>query len=167
MTREQTIRVLGLTGVIAYAAFGVWLYMRQPQTISEVAGSLAASVGAYRIDQRAFVDGLEFFHHDEFAAAQSAFNRADPAGRDALTQFYIAYSFYRAGWGRVYNDVEQFKRGLEYADRAIAVAPGGRLRVDDPNLQMHSADELKAELEAGLRSDPSDFNPLKIFRRRK
>ena len=52
-------------------------------------------------------------------------------------------------------------------NKAIALAPAGRLRVDDPDLQMRSADELRAELEAGLRTEPADFNPLKIFRRRK
>ena len=30
-----------------------------------------------------------------------------------------------------------------------------------------SADELKAELQAGLRRDASDYNPLKVLRRRK
>jgi hypothetical protein len=32
---------------------------------------------------------------------------------------------------------------------------------------MKSADELKAELEAGLRRDVSDLNPLRIFQGRK
>jgi hypothetical protein len=39
--------------------------------------------------------------------------------------------------------------------------------VDDEGLQMHSADELKAELEAGLRRDASDFNPARLVRPRK
>ena len=49
----------------------------------------------------------------------------------------------------------------------LAVAPQGRILVDDSNLQMRSADELKAELQAGLRRDASDLNPLKMFRQRK
>ena len=50
---------------------------------------------------------------------------------------------------------------------AIALAPEGRLRVNDDTLQMKTADELKAELEAGLRTDASDFNPLRVFESRK
>ena len=49
----------------------------------------------------------------------------------------------------------------------IALAPGHRLVVDDATLGMHSADELKAELERGVTRDASDFNPLKIVRPRK
>ena len=161
------MRALGVMAIALYAAFVVWLYARQPQTLQEVTGGIAAGIGAYRIDQQAFDDGLQFFRHNQFAAARTAFDRADSAGQDARTQFYIAYSYYREGWGRLYDDDRLFARGLERVNKAIALAPAGRLRVDDPDLQMRSADELKAELEAGLRTEPADFNPLKIFRRRK
>jgi len=124
-------------------------------------------VGAYRIDDRAFADGLRFFRGDQFDAARLAFDRADPAHQDSRTQFYIAYSYYRQGWGRVYNDDALFARGLEAVDRAVAAAPGGRIVVDDPDLQLRSADELKAELQAGRRRELADLNPLKVFRRRK
>jgi tetratricopeptide (TPR) repeat protein len=167
MDRERIVRACGLAAVAVYAACIVWLYVRQPQTIEEVTGSMAAGIGAYRIDQQAFDDGLRFFRQDQFAAARAAFDRADSAGQDAPTQFYIAYSYYREGWGRLYIDVESFRRGLDHVNKAIALAPGGRLLLDDANLQMRSADELKAELEAGMRREAADFNPLKIFRRRK
>ena len=85
----------------------------------------------------------------------------------ARTQFYIAYSYYRSGWGRFYNDDEDFKRGLEHVDKAIALAPGGRLIVEDPENWIHSADELRAELAAGLRVERSDFDPMRVFRKRK
>ena len=167
MGRERIVRASGLAAVAVYAACIVWLYVRQPQTIEEVTGSMAAGIGAYRIDQQAFDDGLRFFRQDQFAAARAAFDRADSAGQDARTQFYIAYSYYREGWGRLYIDAESFRRGLDHVNKAIALAPGGRLLLDDANLQMRSADELKAELEAGMRREAADFNPLKIFRRRK
>jgi hypothetical protein len=32
---------------------------------------------------------------------------------------------------------------------------------------MHSGEQLKAELQAGLRHDASDFNPMRLFRQRK
>ena len=102
-----------------------------------------------------------------FAAARSAFARADPAQQDARTQFYVAYSCYRQGWGRLYADEALFAQGLEAVNRAIARAPGGRIVVDDVDLQMRSGDELKAELEAGWRRDASNFNPLRLLRSRK
>ena len=164
---ETTLRALGLILTACVAAVVIWAYVRQPQTLAEVAGGLSASVGAYYIDQQAFDEARQLFQTDQFAGAEAAFGRADPARQDARTQFYLAYAFYRQGWGRVYNDDALFGQGLEAVNRAIAVSPDGRLIVDDPNLQMTSADELKAELEEGLRRDPSDFNPLRVFRQRK
>ena len=161
------LRAAGLVVSLVYAGVIVWLYSAQPQTMAEVTGGLAAGIGAYRIDEQSFADALAFFRKDQFDEARAAFERADPAQRDARTQFYIAYSYYRQGWGRVYHDDELFKRGLERIDRAIAAAPGNRIVVDDANLGMRSADELKAELERGLRHEAEDFNPLKLFRERK
>jgi tetratricopeptide (TPR) repeat protein len=161
------VRVTGLIAAVAYAAFIIWLYAAQPQTMAEVTGSVASSAGLYRVDAQAASDALAFFHRGAFAEARAAFERADPAHRDARTQFYIAYSYYREGWGRVYNDDSLFRKGIEAVDRAIALAPNHRLLVDDPQLGMHSADELKAELERGVTHDASDFNPLRVFRPRK
>ena len=105
---------------------------------------------------------------DNGRASAPVFGRwSDPAERDARTQFYIAYAYYRQGWGRVYSDDELFGKGLASVDKAIALAPGGRLVVDDANLLMRSADELRAELQSGLTREASDFNPLKVFRARK
>ena len=165
--REPVIRVLGLTATVGYVVLIAWLFAQQPQSMAEVTGGLSASVGAYRIDQQAFDDGLRLFRQDQFEAAVSAFERADTAKRDARTQFYIAYAYYRRGWSRFYHDDALFTKGLESVNRAIAVAPNGRIVVDDPDLQMHSGDELKAELEAGLRRDLDDFNPFRLLRERK
>ena len=49
--REGTVRALGVMAIALYAAFIVWLYARQPQTLQEVTGGIAAGIGAYRIDQ--------------------------------------------------------------------------------------------------------------------
>ena len=161
------VRGLGLVIVAIYAGFIAWLYAVQPRTMAEVRGGLSASVGAYRIDQVAFDDGLRFFHNDQFVEARAAFARADPATRDARTQFYVAYSYYRQGWNRTHHDDELFRAGLATINAAIAAAPGGRLVVEDPRLSMHQADELKAELEAGLTTDASDFDPRRFLRPRK
>ena len=165
--RETIVRAGGLVVTAAAAAAIAWIYAQQPQTMAEVTGGLASTVGAYRIDEQAFADGLRFFRTDQFVEARAAFARADPAQRDARTQFYVAYAYYREGWGRVYNDRALFARGLEAVDRAIALAPHGRLVVDDPDLGMHSADELRAELERGTQRSVGDFNPLRLFRSRK
>src|SRR5262245_20859868 len=109
---ETTTRALGLCLAIAYAPLIGWLYARQPQTMAQVTGGLRAAVGAYSIDDQAFSDALRFFRNDQFAAARSAFSRADPAVRDPRTQFYIAYSYYREGWGRLYHDDRLYADGL-------------------------------------------------------
>ena len=167
MIRETAVRTAGLAASLAYAAAIAWLYATQPQTVAQVTGGFASAVGAYRIDQQAFEDGLRFFRAGQFPEARAAFARADAAERDARTQFYIAYAFYREGWGRLYNDDALFAKGVTAVDKAIALAPGGRVVVDDVDLQMRSADELRAELQRGLTRDASDFNPLKVFRTRK
>jgi tetratricopeptide (TPR) repeat protein len=165
--REPVIRGVGLVLAIGYAAAIAWLYASQPQTVAQVTGGFASMVGAYTIDRQAFDDGLRFFRSNQFPEARAAFARADSAERDAATQFYIAYSYYRQGWGRVYNDDTLFAQGIAAVEKAIALAPGGRLVVDDADLQMHSADELRAELQRGVTREASDFNPLKVFRTRK
>lgn len=161
------VRIAGLAMTLAYGTLIVWLYSTEPQTVAEVTGGLSSTVGAYHVDAQASSDAMAFFRRDAFAEARMAFDRADSAHRDGRTQFYIAYSYYRQGWGRLYNDDTLFRKGIEAVDRAIALAPDHRLIVDDPDLGMHSAEELKAELERGVTRDASDFNPLKVFRDRK
>ena len=165
--REDVVRGAGLGIAILYAGLIVWTYARQPQTLAQVTGGLTASIGAYRVDEQAFQDGLSFFRKDQFVEARAAFMRADPAERDPRTQFYIAYAYYRQGWGRLYSDDKLFAEGLKRVDAAIALAPGGRLLVDDPELKIHTGDELRAELQGGLDRDASDFNPLRVLRERK
>jgi hypothetical protein len=162
--RDWTVRTLGISVAVSYFAAIVWIYSREPQTFAEARGALTASVGAYRIDSQAFADGLQFFYDDQFAAARVAFGRADTANQDPTTQFYIAYSYYREGWGRVYVSKDLFARGLESINRAIAAAPRGRVVIADRDLLMHSADELKAELESGLQAG-ANLNPLTIAQR--
>jgi tetratricopeptide (TPR) repeat protein len=164
---EPLVRGAGLAATIVYAAAIAWLYATQPQTVAQVTGGFTAVIGAYRIDQQAFDDGLRFFRGGQYPEARAAFARADSAQRDARTQFYISYSYYREGWGRLYNDDALFTKGLAAIDKAIALAPNGRLVVEDPDLQMHSADELRTELQRGVTRDASDFNPLRVFKPRK
>jgi tetratricopeptide (TPR) repeat protein len=164
--RDTVIRAGGLVVTLATASLLAWLLAAQPATMADVGGGLAATVGLYRIDQAAFDEGLRYFRDDKFREARLAFARADPAARDATTQFYMAYSLYRQGWGRVYNDDALFREALEALDRAAAAAPSGRVSVDDPTLGLRSSDELRAELERGLTRELSDLNPMRVFRPR-
>jgi hypothetical protein len=164
---EPVVRGAGLVTSLGYAAMVAWLYAMQPQNVAQVTGGFASIVGTYKVDPQAFADGLRFFRANQFVEARAALLRADPAERDPQVQFYIAYAYYREGWGRLYSDNALFGKGLAAVDKAIALAPGGRLVVDDPDLQMHSADELRAELQRGLVRDASDFNPLRVFGTRK
>ena len=161
------VRALGLLFAAAYGALIVWLYAAQPQTVAQVTGGLAAGIGVYQVNRQAFDDGLAFFRRDQFEEARASFGRADPASRDARTQFYIAYAYYRQGWGHLYSDDVLFREGLRIVDLAIALAPDHRLVVDDTNLGMKSADELRAELRRGLTRDASDLNPMRVFEPRK
>lgn len=164
---ETVVRAAGLGITIVYASLIAWLFVRQPATFAEVTGGLSSAIGTYRVDRQAFEDGLTYFRNEQFAEARAALERADPARRDALTQFYIAYSFYRQGWGRFYSDDALFGEGLEAVDRAISLAPDGRLVVEAPGQEIRTADELKAELERGLRVETSDLDPTRVFRPRR
>lgn len=165
--KPALVRLAGLLVTAAYATLIVWVYARQPRTVRQLTGGMAATVGAYKVDPANFEEGLRFFRNDQFMEARAAFERADPAHQDALVQFYVAYSFYRQGWGRVYKDAALYRLGLEAVDRAIAHAPGGRLVVSDGTLGMHTADELRAELQRGAQRSMSDLNPMKVFEPRK
>jgi hypothetical protein len=59
-----------------------------------------------------------------------------------------------------------FKQGLEAVNRAIALSPAP-LAIEDDNLQMRTAAELKTELEQGTERTWSDLNPLEVMRKRK
>src|SRR5688572_4315577 len=145
--QSKIIQIAGLAFTIPYAVLIVWIYATEPRTFKEVATSAEVAVGTYQVNQEKFNSALDLFRREQFRAARDEWQRADPAQGDARTQFYIAYSFYREGWGRLYHDQQSFKQGLEAVNRAIALSSASPLVVDDPNLRMHSAAELKAELE--------------------
>ena len=163
----KLIQLVGLGFTLAYAAFIVWLYATEPRTFKEVTTGAEVAAGTYEINQENFNFALSLFRREQFRAARVEWQQADPAQRDARTQFYIAYSFYREGWGRVYFDQDLFRQGLEAVNRAIVLTPASPLTVDDPDLRMHTSAELKSELEQGTESGWSDVNPLKVLRTRK
>src|SRR5688500_12095155 len=165
--KSKVIQIAGLALTVVYGAFIIWIYATEPRTFKEVANSAEVATGTYQIDQAKFDAGHSLFLREQFRAARDEWQRADPAQGDARTQFYIAYSFYREGWGRVYYDQNLFKQGLEAANRAADLASTAPLTIDDPNLKMHTVAELKTELEQGVEQSWGDVNPLKVLRTRK
>ena len=164
--QNRFIQIIGLALSAIYATAIIWIYATEPRNFREVATGAQVAAGTYQVDQEKFNAALTLFRRDQFRAARDEWQRADSAQSDPKTQFYIAYSFYREGWGRVYYDQDLFKQGLEAVNRAIALSPTP-LTVDDENLQMHTAAELKAELEQGTERSWDDVNPLKMLRTRK
>jgi hypothetical protein len=165
--QRTLFQITGVIWTIIYASVVVWIYATEPRSLKEVATNTQVVAGVYEINQEKFNNGLVLFRRDQFRAARDEWAGADPAQKDARAQFYIAYAFYREGWGRVYSDDALFKQGLEAVNRAITLAPNGLPVVDDADLQMRTAAELKVELERGTERSWSDLNPLKVFRKRK
>lgn len=160
--KEKHIQILGIVMVALGLTFIAFLYWSQPKTLAEVATKGSVAIGTYEVNKTEFDAGVAAFRQDQFVAARAAFERADPEKRDAATQFYIAYSYYRQGWGRVTNDDEMFRSGLEAVGRTDP-----NFRSTDAELQMKTTAELKFELEEGLKLTASDFNPMKLTKERK
>ncbi|MEP6903889.1 MAG: hypothetical protein ABJA66_19355 [Actinomycetota bacterium] len=174
--KEKYIQSLGIVLTICYGFFILWLYWAAPKNLAEVSVKAKETIentatqgqiiiGTYEVDAAKFGDGLTAFRQDNFVVARDAWLRADPERRDAKTQFYIAYSYYRQGFGKLYSDDELFKKGLEETNRVITIDKN--FKSDDANLQMKTPAELKNEFEEGLKITASDFNPLKVLRERK
>ena len=164
-TNTKIIQIAGILLTVLYAAFVVWLYANQPKTIAEIQTKATVTAGTYEIDQAKFNEGLKLFRAENYRAAREMFAQADPEKRDAKTQFYAAYSFYREGWGRFYNNDELFRQGLATTNYLISL--DGNFKSDDADLKMETPAELKAEFEQGLETTIEDLNPLKVLRERK
>jgi hypothetical protein len=165
--RLRAIQAVGIVLTLAYGALVAWLYATQPRTLGDVATGAQVAAGTYAVDAARFDAALGLFRQGQFRAARDEWARADPARRDARTQFYVAYAFYREGWGRFHSDDVLFKQGVEAATRAIALSPQAALTVPDPDLRMHTAAELKSELEQGIEHTWSDLNPMRALAERK
>ena len=170
------IQILGTILAILYGVFIVFLYAAEPRSLGEISTKAISAVestvnkgqvltGTYEIDRERFNEGIAAFRADNFVLARDRFERADPEKRDANTQFYIAYSYYRQGWGRVSNDDELFMSGLESLQKVPQIDPVFSSK--DPSLQLKTAAELRNEFEDGLKVTADDFNPFRLVRERK
>ena len=174
--KEKYIQMIGIAFAVIYGVLITFLYTAGPRSIADISIKAASTVdtlttkgqivtGTYAVDPAKYAEGLKAFNAENFVAARDLFERADPEKRDAKTQFYIAYSYYRQGWGRVSNDDALFKLGIDAAARVILLDRD--FRSDDPALKLRTPAELKQELEEGIKVTADDFNPLKLVRERK
>ncbi len=174
--KEKHIQLLGIILTVFYAFFIAWLYWAEPKSLAEVSTKAQTTIenvttkgqiviGTYEVDKAKFAEGLTAFRQDNFIVARDNFLKADPERRDAKTQFYIAYSYYRQGFGKVYNDDELFKKGLVELDKVITLDKN--FKSDDQDLRLKTPVELKNEFEEGLKVTAGDFNPFKVLRERK
>lgn len=164
--REKLWQTVGILWTLLFAAIVVWLYATAPRSIADVKTGAQVAVGSYEIDQTRFRTALDLFRREQYVAAREEFRRADPATKDARTQFYIAYAFYREGWGRIYNDDALFRKGLIQSELVTDIAAPD-FKIDDADLKIKTPAELHAEFQDGLQTSVSDLNPLKVMRERK
>lgn len=159
---QRTIQILSITLTIIFATVIVWLYLAEPKTIAEVATKSAVAVGTYEIDKGKFDEGLKLFRAENYVASRDFFVKADSEKRDSKTQFYISYSFYRQGFGKVYSDDNLLKQGLENLKFVDL-----NYKSDDSDLKLQTPSELKNEFQQGIEKTIEDLNPLKVLRERK
>jgi hypothetical protein len=164
--RTALVQGLGILATLLYGAFIAWTYATQPRTLQEVATGAQVAAGVYQVDAARFQAGLALFRREQFRAARDEWARADPAQRDPRTQFYVAYSFYREGWGRFHHDDALYQQGVAAARRAMALSPQAFV-ADDHTLGLRTAAELKAELEKGIETTWSDLDPTRVMEPRK
>ena len=164
---KRTLQITGLLVAILYGAFIVWLYVRQPRSFQELKAQASVEVNAYRIKQENFDEAMRQFNAGLYEVAIEQFTIADPASSDPRAQFYIAYSYYMLGRGRIYDDDEMFKKGLTAIERCLEHAPNHIFEVDRSDLDIRNADPLRQRLKEGLEVTPSDFNPIDMLKKKK
>lgn len=175
--KRKHIQILGIVLNTAFALFIVFLYATEPRTLGEIGDKAAqtasevinkgqVATGTYQPDPEKLAKAMALFSSGDYPGARAFFEAADPEKRDGRTQFYIAYSFYRQGWGRFASDDELYKQGLVYAERADKLL-GGTFISDDADLKLKTPAALKTEIEEGLRVTADDFNPMRVMNERK
>lgn len=174
--KENHIQILGIALTLVFGVFVAWIYLVEPKSVEDLSVKAKETIeqattkaqvitNTYEVDQAKFDEALLAFRQDNFIVARDLFEKADTEKRDPKTQFYIAYTFYRQGWGRFSNDDELFKKGLEQIDRLIKLDDD--FKSADGDLKLKTPVELKHEFEEGLRITADDFNPFKLARERK
>lgn len=156
--QHRLIQSIGIAWTLLFATFIIWVYATEPRNIKEITAGVQSAAGVYDPNKPNFDAGLKLFREEKFRAARIEWELADGGRRDAPTQFYIAYAYYREGWRLVQPDKDLYQKGLERVNLALELSGDKPLKVEDPNLGFRSPAELKAELEKGL--ERGFFDPL-------
>ncbi len=173
--KQRYIHIFSLIITFSFGVLILWVYWTRPKSIDELPSKARQTIASatskaqvvtntYEVDPTKFKEGLNAFQANNFVLARDQFMKSDPETRDANVQFYIAYSYYRQGWGRFTNDDELFKKGL--AQLNVVDSLDSNYRSSDPNLKLSTPAELRDELNEGLRVTADDFNPFRITRER-
>ena len=159
---ERTVQGVGIVVTVAYAIAIVWLYATQPRSLAEAATAAAVQTNVYEVDRAQFELAMQAFREKQYRIAIDRFRRADPALRDAKSQFLIAYSHYSIGKGTFADDDAEFSAALAAVERSLEVAPNNTFTLDEPGLALDfiSAERLRERLRDGLEITPGDFNPF-------
>lgn len=163
---KRSLQITGLIVTILYGAFIVWLYVRQPRSFEELKVQASVEMNSYQVKQENFDEAMRQFNAGRYEVALEQFAIADPAASDPRTQFYIAYSYYMLGRGRIYDDNVLFEKGLAAVEQCIKHAPNNIYEVDRSDLDIRNAGQLRQRLKEGLEVTPSDFNPLDILKKK-
>ena len=162
---KRTVQITGLVIAILYGLSIAWLYVRQPRSFQELRTQVAVETNSYQIKRENFDQGLRQFNTGQYKVAIEQFELADPAQSDPATQYYIAYSYYLMGRGKLFDDDEMFRKGLAAIDRCIQSAPNNIFEIDRTDFEIRNATALRQRFRDGLEVSPSDFNPLDWFKK--
>jgi hypothetical protein len=167
--REVLVRASGLLFAAAYAAFIVSVYARQPRPVRQLAGGVAASVGAYRVDPVNFQEGLRFFRATSSPRPGPPSSAPTPAREDAAPrQFYIAYSYYPPGLGpRVQGRCALSPGAWRWSTARSRALPADGSWWSDPPCACTLRTSCARSCSAGWLRELSDLNPMKVLEERK
>jgi hypothetical protein len=160
---RRAIQVAGLVVTILYGSFIVWVYARRPQTLAELKTQASIQASVYHINQQNFDEAIKEFNGADYNSAIGQLKLADPAQQDPPSQYYIAYSYYLLGRGRIFNDEDMFNNAIKAVDRCLDNAPNHIFEIDRSDLEIKNADTLRQKLIDGLKHTMPNLNPLNWF----
>jgi len=160
---KAAVQISGLVITVLYASIIGWIYVRRPQSLAELKTQASVQANLYHISQENFDAAIKEFDAGDYNSAIGQFKLADPAEKDPSSQYYIAYSYYLLGRGRIFNDEDMFKRAIDAVNRCLDNAPNHIFETDRADLEIRNADTLRQKLVEGLKHTMPSLNPLDWF----
>jgi hypothetical protein len=160
------LQVAGLVIAPLYGFLIVWLYLHHPQSLSELKTEASVQANVYQVNQTNLDEAIKEFNAGDYNSAIGQFKLADPAERDPASQYYIAYSYYMLGRGRIFNDEDMFNKAIKAVNLCLDNAPNHIFQIDRADLEVRNADTLREKLVEGLRHTPASLNPLNWFNKK-